>query len=168
MLCFAVSLPALVPSPARRSRGLCPRTPRICRLIATAAGDARSTRSCPLGLLGRLRWLESDKSQGVWGTGPPRLPSQHVGGTHKKAGRASLFARVPSPRLHHPCRRTGRDTKRHSCDKKLARIWHKATCCPPVAPNLRGWPEDAIAGRCQTPAADWLASLPSRQSNPQR
>ena len=46
---------------------------------AAAAGDARSTRSSPLGFLGRLRWLESDKSQGGWGTGPPGLPPNILG-----------------------------------------------------------------------------------------
>ena len=55
---------------------------------AAAAGDDRSTRSSPLGFLGRLRRLESGKSQGVWGTGPPDLPPQHLGGTHKEPGRA--------------------------------------------------------------------------------
>ena len=31
-----------------------------------------------------VRWLESDKSQGVWGTGPQDFRPQHRGGTHTK------------------------------------------------------------------------------------
>ena len=51
---------------------------------AAAAGDDRLMWSSPLGFLATLRWLESDKSQGVWGTGPPGLPPQHRGGTDTK------------------------------------------------------------------------------------
>jgi len=40
----------------------------------------------------RLVWLcrrpQSDKPQGVWGTGPPGLAPQHLGGTHRKPGGA--------------------------------------------------------------------------------
>ena len=40
---------------------------------AAAAGNDRFLWSSPLGFLDMLRWLGSDESQGVWGTGPPGL-----------------------------------------------------------------------------------------------
>ena len=36
------------------------------------------------------RWPQCGKPQGVWGTGPPGLPPQHLGGTHKEPGRGEI------------------------------------------------------------------------------
>jgi len=58
-------------------RGLCPRTPRIYRSGAAAAPAAMLPQGVPpwpLAARGTLRWRECDKSQGVWGTGPPGPP----------------------------------------------------------------------------------------------
>ena len=93
----ATGSPSLAERQAVRPRGrfVPPGGNRPERLSgAAAAGDDRSTRSSHLGFLVRLRWPESDTSQGGWGTGPPGLWPQHLGGTHRKPGRAGRKERT--------------------------------------------------------------------------
>ena len=58
-----------------------------------AAGDDSPKAVVPAVFLGRCPRLQSDKSQGVWGTGPPERRIQDVVGTHRKPGRTKKCCR---------------------------------------------------------------------------
>ena len=66
---------------SRPPRGLCPQTPRIYRFMATGIPLPSLSPPC--------RRPERDKSQGVWGTGPPAMSWERAThGTHQGSRRA--------------------------------------------------------------------------------